>query len=106
MSLRDYPRCCCGLSGAIKALLAVLQLNTFFATGFCKVIKRLAPALQVSLEDDRDNYRRHPPAERGRSAISLGLSQSAALNATAAGRREPNNSAEAALEPHRQMPHR
>ena len=41
------------------------------------------------LEDHRDNYRHPRPAERGRSAISLGLSQSAALNATAAGIREP-----------------
>ena len=47
--------------------------NTFFASGFCSVVKRLHPALQRSLEDHGDNYRSHPPAERGRSAISLGL---------------------------------
>ena len=54
-----------------------------------KVVKRRHPALQRSLEDHRDHYKHPRPAERGRSAISLGLSQSAALNATAAGIREP-----------------
>ena len=72
VSLRDYPRCCCGLSGALQALFAVLQLNTFFATGFCSVVKRVRPALQRLLEDHRDHYKHPRPAERGRSAISLG----------------------------------
>ena len=88
------------------ALLSHCNYSYVEGAGFCRLVKRLPPALQRLLEDHRDNYRHPRPAERGRSAISLGLSQSAALNATAAGRREPNNSAEAALEPHRQMPHR
>ena len=56
-----------------------------------KVVKRRHPALQRSLEDHRDHYKHPRPAERGRSAISLGLSQSAALNATAAGIREQSH---------------
>ena len=40
-----------------------------------KVVKRRHPALQRSLEDHRDHYKHPRPAERGRSAISLGLAK-------------------------------
>ena len=63
-----------------------------------KVVKRLPPSLQRLLEDHRDNSQAPVHATRPAAPSPLGLSQSAALNATGAGRREPNNALQAARE--------
>ena len=83
VSLRDYPRYCCGLSGASTGLLPAAIDCVDAPRTKKKTLNALHPALQRLLEDHRDHYKHPRPAERGCSAISLGLSQSAALNATA-----------------------
>ena len=84
------------------ALCQAATTLTFFAASVSR------PLARGNFANAASQPRRHgwrttetttgPPAERGRSAISLGLSQSAALNATAAGIREPNNALQAARE--------